>query len=176
MKNLLFSLIVLLASCAGVVFDKPQPEDGTKLYEFPQNLLGTYVNEEFDTLIIEKKTFSYNSNIDNFLKSDSSMIRKGKSTLNEELNENKFIIEYNSEYYYNFWNDHGWYIIYARPEKDGLWLSTIDPDDEQEKTIFSNFDATPDSSGIIIHADNSEFLKFVEMGFFNQKSFFKKMK
>ncbi len=55
---------ILIVSCSEVRFEKPQPEKGKQITEFPQQFIGSFLDaEQKDTLFITQKGFSYDEEI-----------------------------------------------------------------------------------------------------------------
>lgn len=56
--------ILLFSSCTTVEFEKPQPIGISELKEFPNNLIGTYISKDIDTIIVTKNSCNFkNTNI-----------------------------------------------------------------------------------------------------------------
>ncbi|MBL7966940.1 MAG: hypothetical protein JNK09_08050 [Prolixibacteraceae bacterium] len=53
---LLFGCILLLSSCR-VVFENPQPLHAKEIHAMPAELIGTYIEEDSDTLIISQRSY-----------------------------------------------------------------------------------------------------------------------
>jgi len=115
-------LMLLLASCDQVIFQEPQPRKVNPLKEIPIVLQGMYLDQDGDTLYVNKDSFSYDSDefhyLDKVYLSDSSVLKK-----------------YKDHYFYNtpflvdeeeFWVC---YILYVDDDGSGFDLYAMDPGD-----------------------------------------------
>lgn len=61
MRNFAAVLVLFLGlqSCNSILFTSAQPEADPVLKEFPQNMLGTFVSEDIDTLVVESTSFIF---------------------------------------------------------------------------------------------------------------------
>jgi hypothetical protein len=124
MKRCLYLVFILFffTSCDQVVFNEPQPRKVKELIEIPPILQGTYLDQDGDTMYVDKGSFSYSSSeyggLKNVFLSDSAVLK-----------------QYKDQYYYNasvmvmeerFWLS---YIIYLRDGGSGFDLYAMDPDD-----------------------------------------------
>ncbi len=124
MKRCLYMMLILLtfSGCDQVIFLEPQPEKVNELVEIPQTLQGTYLDQDGDTMYIDKQSFSYNSaefiGLEEVNLSDSVVLKK-----------------YKGHYYYNaairledgkYWLC---YILYPEDGGSGFDLYAMDPDD-----------------------------------------------
>lgn len=124
MKRCLFMIMILLmfSACDQVVFLEPQPPKVKELLEIPRNLHGTYIDQDGDTMYIDKQSFSYNSSefsgLEEMYLSDSMVLK-----------------QYKGHYYYNtavkledgkYWLS---YILYPESDGSGFGLYAMDPDD-----------------------------------------------
>lgn len=114
-----FILLMLLTSCDQVIFPEPQPRKVKSLQEIPETLLGTYVDEDGDTLFVFKQHFSYYSDLmdlEDISLSDSAVLKS-----------------YKSHYYYStrirLQGDQYWLTYILSPTDHGFDLYTMDPDD-----------------------------------------------
>ncbi len=72
-------LALFLASCDQVIFPEPQPRKVDALSEFPADLRGVFLDEEGDTLVVGKGSFTYDddglSGMTDVHLSDSAVIK-----------------------------------------------------------------------------------------------------
>lgn len=61
MRNFVALLVLFLSlqSCNSILFTSAQPEDNPVLKEFPPNLIGTFVSEDIDTLVVKSTSFIF---------------------------------------------------------------------------------------------------------------------
>ena len=61
MRNFAVLLVLLLAlqSCNSIMFTEAQPEDNPVLKEFPENMRGSFISEDTDTLVVESTSFIF---------------------------------------------------------------------------------------------------------------------
>ncbi|MGB7785098.1 MAG: hypothetical protein WBL27_03255 [Salinimicrobium sp.] len=55
----LLVLFFSLQSCNSILFTSAQPKDSPVLKEFPENMLGTFVSEDIDTLVVASTSFIF---------------------------------------------------------------------------------------------------------------------
>ena len=124
---LLFGLVsVLLVSCSNVVYEQPIPENQQQLTEFPDFIIGTWVDHESDTLIIGAKDFRYGD-------FDGSSIFSG--TLSDEI----ILKELNNFYFLNIKSDGGyWESIAATSDSNYLYLYFVGVDNDLQLNALNN--------------------------------------
>lgn len=61
MRNLTTILVLcfLMQSCNSILFTDAQPEGAPVLKEFPENMLGSFMNEDLDTLVVSSTSFIF---------------------------------------------------------------------------------------------------------------------
>jgi hypothetical protein len=60
-RNLIYWLIgLIISSCTTIQFETAQPKDTAELTEFPAEVIGKYISQDNDTLLIFNKSFQYN--------------------------------------------------------------------------------------------------------------------
>jgi hypothetical protein len=111
--------ILLLSACDQVIFPEPQPRKEKPLTEIPDELQGTFLDEDNDTLFVFKQRFSYYSdlaNMENIFISDSAVLKM-----------------YKGRYYYStrisLKGEQYWLSYMLLPTAQGFDLYTMDPDD-----------------------------------------------
>ena len=127
MKQLFLILsvaLLFLSSCKSVKFEIPQPKETDALIEFPDNLIGTYQNNNKEKLVISKKTITYGNK-------DSKIIYISKTLLPDET-----VLKKCGDYYVlslkyeNYWE----LILFKTIDKD-LKVYYIDLDKNEENII-----------------------------------------
>lgn len=126
MKKIFFlsiTILIFLSSCTSVEFKSLQAlENRKKLDQFPENIIGTYIDEAQDTLIITENTFNYfesNSSSNTF----DGTLNEGKTEL---INYNHFIVLCDKE-------DDSWNLFPFKYSNDILSVYFIDLEGQKEK-------------------------------------------
>lgn len=126
-----FVLFVVLFSSCRVYFENPQPLNAKALKVVPNELIGTYLEEqESDTLIITQNTYAYG--------------HSGKFTeeMNHgSLNSGKDVLKKFGKYYVfsKLANDsasqepRAWYVFLLKPDGKRLLVSRVETDSYNEK-------------------------------------------
>ena len=118
----ILALILLITACDQVIFPEPQPRKVKNLSEIPAVLQGTYLDQDMDTLYVNRHSFSYYSDeyasMKNVYLSDSSVLRIYKD---HYFYNSPFLLEGEQ-----FWLT---YILSTNEDGSGFDLYAMDPGD-----------------------------------------------
>ncbi|MGE5355913.1 MAG: hypothetical protein ACM3PT_06705 [Deltaproteobacteria bacterium] len=137
MKNLIktafpaiFLIIMIISfnSCVAVVFKTAQPQNSKSLPSFPKELLGTFVDEEADTVIVTECCFEYGN--------DNSVFSQNIDSLSKGTLE---LTRFDEFYILNQKDETGWFVLLIKPGKNSFSAYFIDMDSLKSE-ITSNDD------------------------------------
>ncbi len=168
---LIFMLIA--AACTEVKFRNIQPSESSVLKAFPEKLMGSYVNQDGDTLLVSEKNISLvnrASECNPFYEHDS-------------LSQDIVLTSFNDSYLLNIQEDSLWtlaLIIYS--SREFLDVSLIDAEDEETMNTLSQITAldtlfSEDNEVIhfIIDPDSMTLAGVIHLGLFSDHYRFKRI-
>ncbi len=121
-----FILIISLSSCSNVVYKYAIPYENAELSAFPNDIQGTYINNDNDTLTINANDYLFGK--------DSDLI-----FLSGELNNDLILKEFSGYYFLNFRNTDGyWESIIAYPQKENITIYCIYIKDKKYVKIINS--------------------------------------
>lgn len=178
MRKLYFNLFIIIcfifiASCIEVKFEESQPEGVGKLDKFPVDLMGKYINQDGDTLIIETTVISLlnrKSKCDRLFEQDS-------------LSESVLLKKWQNIYLLNILEDQLWTCVLIEPAKEGdLIVSLIDAESE---TVLENIIRFTDMKTIytedqeplyyLVNPSHKQLKALIKNGIFSYQFIFKKI-
>jgi len=127
MKQILLvfsATMIMLSSCTSVKFESAQPKDKEELKEFPDNVLGIYIDTERDTLILTSNSFQYGNKKSSIFRVDGTLT-SGESILKRD----------NDYYVLSLKDENGWEVITFKYSGKDLTVYYIDLGKDREKTI-----------------------------------------
>ena len=166
---------IIITACTTVEFESSVPKNTDLLYEFPENLLGTYLNKDNDTLQIDRYEFSYGNK-------KSIFFHINRSLKSEEIELKRF----DDNYILNLKEEKSWNIIPFIYDKDKISIYYIGIEKDMEKVIvdkikgitsireIKNKDGKVDK--YIINPTNKELEKMFEEKVFSEILVFEKLK
>ena len=178
MRKLYFNMSIFIGflfitSCIEVKFEESQPAGIAKLDKFPVDLMGKYINQDGDTLIIEPTVISLlnrKSKCDRLFEQDS-------------LSESILLKKWHNKYFLNINEDQLWTCVLVEPAKKGdLIVSLIDAESE---TVLENITRFTDMKTIytedqeplyyLVNPSDKELKALIKNGIFSYQFFFKKI-
>jgi hypothetical protein len=123
-------LLFIFSACVAIKFKTAQPENAKSISSFPKELIGKYVDNESDTMIITDCCFEYGNENSGFSHDLDSLI---KGTLELKKFDDYYIMNHNDET--------GWIVILIRPEANGFSAYHIEMDSLKEEIINIGDDA-----------------------------------
>ncbi|MCB0381392.1 MAG: hypothetical protein KDD24_09055 [Flavobacteriales bacterium] len=160
----LFLLTSFFYSCISVEFKKPQPIKGKKIIQFPNELIGTYLNSDNDTITIANTYFKATS-------LTIELNNNSKPSNKVDLSDNIFLKQMDKKYILNMKdekNKSNWSIIIINKTPNGLLINTFNVDDKDFLTTLKTITKTEelrDEDGklekIIIDPSENEFKKIL---------------
>ncbi|MFD2518959.1 hypothetical protein [Salinimicrobium flavum] len=119
---ILFFAAVLFLSCTAVQFEQPQPTDLAALNEFPENIWGTYISEDTDTLIVSRFEFHF--------------LGDREIEFSHDLNSPESVLKKDGDHFIlNLKNNDNWDVFPFRFEDDKLLVYYSCPTEEVEDLI-----------------------------------------
>jgi hypothetical protein len=179
MKTTIFALAILtviMTSCTTVKFDKPQPADTNELKSFSSNLIGTFVGNSNDTLVISDKSFNYGSKKSSLIHIDGNLTN-GQTVL--KMSQDNYVLSLKDSSY--------WIVVIIKGTQTGLsvkYISLDKPDKDKEAVIKKIQDITKvkeiKKEGkvdyYLLAPTKQEFEKMLTGGVFSDTEEFKKIK
>jgi hypothetical protein len=123
MKKFILIFVVIsliLSSCKFVQFENSQPVDAKELATFPKNMIGEYLGQENDTLIITSKWYKIGKDKEEFLSPRKIVLKKFKSY-----------------YVLNYYEEKDWDVLLLKINRENLTVYAIDFEKE-EKTVIND--------------------------------------
>lgn len=115
-------LIFIFSACVAIKFKTVQPQNAKSIPSFPKELIGKYVDNESDTMIITDCCFEYGNENSGFSHDRDSLV---KGTLELTKFDNYYIMNHNDE--------SGWIVILIRPEVNSFSAYHIEMDSLKEE-------------------------------------------
>jgi len=121
MKKFILIFVVIpmiLSSCKFVRFENSQPVDAKELATFPKNMIGEYIGQENDTLIVTSKSYKLEKEKEEFLSPGKIVLKKFKSY-----------------YVLNYFEEKDWDVLLLKITGKNLTIYAIDFEKEEETVI-----------------------------------------
>jgi len=118
----LFSAVLLmLSSCTVVMFEVSQPKDVEELKEFPNNLIGVFLDKKNDTVRITKNSLIYTEK---------------KAKVSKSLDSGEIVLKkYNDYYILNLKTENVWEVIPLKCTDKAIFVSYINLGEKADTTI-----------------------------------------
>lgn len=159
-----------MTSCVEVLFEQAQPARTKSLKQFPDKLLGTYIEEtDKDTLVVTPFEL---------------MGAKEERDSTMKISNNFILKKFKGHYVVSRKHESGlWEVGFIKPGKDGsLIIFTIDGDDKEKMKQFKSLlevDVKYDEEGkedqYIVNPTKKELLKLLKADIFENLGVFKKV-
>ncbi|RLD63817.1 MAG: hypothetical protein DRJ01_02795 [Bacteroidetes bacterium] len=177
-KLFLFSVVLLtiITSCTTVAFETPQPKNSDELSEFPQELIGIYIDKDSDTLTIKKNSFKYGN------KKTTAFHMEEKLTPNKIILkkcEDSFVINLRDTSS-NIWN-----VFIFKKNKKNILVYYIDLGKDNKEEIINNLKDITTAKEIknkkgeiekyIINPTKKEFKLLIDSKIFSKVNEFKQL-
>lgn len=136
---ILLLFVLTISSCVAVKFKTVQPQNAASMSSFPNSLLGKYIDNESDTMIITKCCFDYGNENSGFSDGVDSLV-KGELELTKL--DDYFVL--------NHFDETGWIVILIKQKADGFSayhiemdslkeeIQNIEDEDIKEKMVIDN--------------------------------------
>jgi hypothetical protein len=173
MKNLfvILCVFVLLTSCTMVRYENPQPKNVVALKKFPEQMHGTYISEEQDTLQIDSLSFQF---------------RNGEEiNMLGNLSSAETVLKQSGKYYViNLYEEDGWDVFLVRVKKNKITiyftsLSSNVEDLMEDLKATSPVQEVIDSTGnlkyYLIDPRPEAFRDLIQKRLYNEKLIFDRM-
>ncbi len=163
-------LLTLISSCVEVIFEQAQPIETESVKTFPKTIQGKYIDDNNDTLIIEKISYRYGNEKDIF-------------HIKSQLSDNIILKIHGNYYFLNEKSDTLWNLIVLELQNDNKLLILTIFGDEQEKIEklkkITNVKEVYDSDGeidcYIVNPTKSELEKMLKKKVFTEFGVFKRI-
>lgn len=109
---------LILSSCTFVRFENSQPVNAKELATFPKSMIGEYLGQKNDTLIVTSKSYKHGKEDEEFLSPGKIVLKKFKSY-----------------YVLNYYQEKNWDVFLLKLTGNNLTVYAIDYEDEEEAVI-----------------------------------------
>ena len=120
--SILVYIIVSFSACVAIKFKTIQPQNAVSIPSFPRELIGKYVDNESDTMIITECCFEYGNENSGFSHNMDSL---AKGTLELTRFDDYFVM--------NHHDDTGWIVILIKPEVNAFSAYHMEMDSLKEE-------------------------------------------
>lgn len=179
-------LIATFSACVAIKFKTVQPQNAASIPSFPRELIGKYVDNESDTMIITECCFEYGNENSGFSHNMDSLM---KGTLELTRFEDYYILNHNDET--------GWIVILIKPEVNAFSayhmemdslkeeIKNIDDEALKEKMVIDRIkkitpvqklkEKNSDDHYYLVNPTPDQFRKMIKAGLFVKVNEFKKI-
>jgi len=161
-------IFIFLTSCHPIRFDEPQPRGKKVLLMYPEELQGTWMSGDPDTLWITENAF--------YLGKDNEMF-----SMQDTLEERSHLRKKGDHYFLNIREEDGsWVVMVVKLRDDNtisLFMSDLDtPDMERALSKYGKPSVVVDEAGqfdyyLISGAKRKAVLKMISDGYFDEVTF-----
>lgn len=170
MKKFILIFVVIsmiLSSCKFVRFENSQPVDAKELATFPKNMIGEYIGQDNDKLIVTSKSYKLEKEKEEFLSPGKIVLKKFKSYYVLNCNEEK-----------------EWDVFLLKITGENLTVYAIDYEKKEETVIndlkkilpVKEYKAEGNSKSYVINPTKSEFRLLVKKNQFKSIGTFTRIK
>jgi hypothetical protein len=156
MKKFILILVVIsliMFSCKYVQFENQQPADAKELATFPDKMIGVYIGQDNDTLIVTSKSYKIEKDKEEFLSPGRIVLKQFKSY---------YVLNYKEEKYWN--------VLLLKLTGNNIMISAIDYEKEEEMVIndlkailpVKEIDEDGSSKSYVINPTRQEFKLLVK--------------
>jgi hypothetical protein len=166
--SLFLFAIILVSSCHPIRFDEPQPRGKKVLLIYPEELRGTWMSGDPDTLWITEDAF--------YLGKENEMF-----SLRDTLEERSHLRQKGDYYFMNFKEEDGTWVVMVVQLRDentiSLYMSDLDmPNMEKALSKYGKASVVLDDAGqfdyyLISRAKRKAVLKMIKDGYFDEITF-----
>lgn len=165
-RSILLLSVLLIFGCSTVKFEEPQPMNEKLLKSFPKSLIGLYVDNDMDTLVVNHNFFKYEGE-DKYLVTSDLEMELGDAVLKK----------YKGYYVLSIKSEGLWDVVLINQKHSNLHVSYINLGDNEEALIHrlekivsvEKVDQEDSkSTEYIIHPSKREFKNIIENNIFSE--------
>ncbi len=172
MRNfaIIFALVFVLQSCSSISFTNAQPEDTPPIQEFPEKIIGRFLNQE-DTLVIDRTSFVF---------ADGDIV-----SISGDITPPGAVLKKMDEWYVlSIQDDTQWWVFPFKISKDRITVYYSDMEEDEQKVI-ENFKENMEMQKIfkdgkldyyLISPSKRQFAQLLKKGIFSEKKIFRRIK